>query len=168
MLRGGVELGEDVGWGDGEIGDEVFGDVGGGKARSGGFDAAYVRALHVEAVTEEAEHLFDVVLEGADDVFFEEGLSAAMFGEHAADGLGLVEEAANFIDKRALAAEVEGALAAVFAPGEAVVWAEASAAVGSPGGDDGALVGEAGGFFAEEGEGGVVLPWRAHAYTVAD
>ncbi len=163
-----MEFGEEGWQGEGEFWYEVFGDVGGGEAWPGGFDAADVGALDVEAVAEEAEHLLDVLLEGSDDVFFELGLSAAVFADHAAGGLGLVEEAANLVDEGALAAEVDGALSAVFAPGEAVVGAEASAAVGSPGGDDGALVGEAGGFFAEEGEGGVALRGRVHAYRIAD
>ena len=140
---GAVELGEDVGWRDGEFGDEVLGDVGGGEAWSGGFDAAEFPSVEAEPVAEEAVDLLEIPLDGADDVFFEEGLSAAMLAEHAADGLGLVEEAADFVDEGALAAEVDGALSAVFAPGEAVVWAEASAAVGSPGFGDGALGGEA-------------------------
>jgi hypothetical protein len=163
-LRVGVKFGEKGRHGEGEFWDEVFGDVGGGEAWSGGLDAADVRSLHVKAVAEEAEYLLDVLLEGADDVFFELGLSAAMLADHAADGLGLVEEATDFVDEGALAAEIDGALSAVFAPGEAVVGTEASAAVGSPGGDDGPLGGEAGGFFAEEGEGGVVSWVHEHVY----
>ena len=143
-------------------GDGEFGDVGGCQAWPGSFDAADLPAVEVEAVAEEEEYFFEVLVDGADDVFSEEGLSAAMFAEHSSDSLGLVEEAADFVDEVALAAEVDGALAAVFTPGEAVVGAEASAAVGSPGGGDSALGGEAGGVFAEEGEGWVVVWGGVH------
>ncbi len=139
--------------------DEVFGNVGGGEAWSGGFDAADIGALDVEAVAEEAEHLFDVLLKGANDVFFEEGLPAA-------DGLGFVKEMADFVDEGALAAKVDGALPAVLAPSEAVVGAEAATAVGAPGGDDGALAGEAGGIVAEESKGFVVFLACIHAYSI--
>jgi hypothetical protein len=145
----------------------VFGDVGGGEAWSGGFDAADIGALDVEAVTEEAEHLFDVLPEGANDVFFEEGLPAAMLADHAADGLGFVKEMADFVDERALAAEVDGALPAVLSPGEAVVGAEPATAVGAPGGDDGSLAGEAGGIVAEESQGFVVILAHVHVYSIS-
>ncbi len=147
--------------------DEVFGNVGGGEAWPGGFDAADIGALDVEAVAEKTEHLFDVLLEGANDVFFEEGLPEAVLADHAADGLGLVEEAANFVDERALAAKVDGALPAVLSPGEAVVGAETATAVGAPGGDDGALAGEACGIVAEESEGFVVILVHVHAYSIS-
>ena len=140
----------------------MLGDVGGGETGAGGFDAAEVPAFKVEAIAEEAEHLLEVALDGADDVFSEEGLPAAVFAEHAADGLGVVEEAADFVDKGALAAEVDGALTAVFAPGESVVGSEAATAVGAPCGGDGALGGEAEWVFAEEGEGWVVFGGGVH------
>ncbi len=66
------------------IGVEVFGDVGGGEAWSGGFDTADIRALDVEAVAEEEEHLFDVLADGANDVLSEEGGIATMLTFHAA------------------------------------------------------------------------------------
>ncbi len=59
-----------------------------------------------------------------------------------------MEESADLVDEGALAAEVDEALSAVLAPSQAVVGAEAATSVGSPGGDDGTLVGEAGGIFA--------------------
>lgn len=52
-VRHAVELGEDFGWWDGELGDEVFGDVGCGETQGGGFGAAEVPAVEVEAVAEE-------------------------------------------------------------------------------------------------------------------
>lgn len=159
-----VELGEDVGWGDGEFGDEVLGDVGGGAGWSCCFGAAEFPAVEVEAVAEEAEHLLEVALDGADDVFSEQGLSTAMFAEHAANGLGLVEETAGFFEEGALAAEVDGTLSAVLAPGEAVVGAKASAAVSAPSFGDGALGSEAEGILAKEGEGFVVLLGYGHMY----
>ena len=119
-LRVGAELGEDFGWWDGEFGDEVFGDVCGGEAWSGRFGATKVPAFKVEAASEDEKHLLDVALEGADDVFAEEDLSAAVFAEHAAGSLGLVEELADLVDEGPGAAEVDGALPAVFAPGEAL------------------------------------------------
>ena len=157
-----MDLGENVGWGDGELGDEVFGDVGNGEAWSGRFGAAELPAVEVEAASEEEEGFLEVALNGADDVFAEESLPAAVFAEHAADGLGLVEESSDFVDDRALATKVDGSLAAVFAPGEAVVGAEASPAVGAPGGDDGSLGGEAEWIFAEEVDCGVVLGRFGH------
>ena len=156
------ELGEDFGWGDGEFGDEVLGDVGCREAQAGGLGAAEVPSVEVEAASEQEEYLLEVALDGADDVFAEEGLSSAVFAEHAADGLGLVEESADFVDEGTVAAEVDGALAAVFAPSEAEVGSEAAAAVGAPGGGDGALGGEAERVFAEEGEGRVVFGGSVH------
>ena len=105
-------------------------------------------------------------MDGADDVFAEECLSAAMFAEHTADGLGLVEEVADFVDEGGLAAEVDGALAAVFTPGESEVGAETPAAVGAPSGGDRALGGEAEWVFAEEGEGWVVFWGDVHGQGV--
>lgn len=167
-LRGGVgarfRFGEERWEREGEFGYEVLGDVGRGEAWASRFCAAQLPSVEVEAVAEKADHLFDVLLEGADDVFLELGLFAAVLADHAADGLGLVEEAADFVDEGARAAEVDGTLPAVFSPGEAVVRAEASAAVGAPGFDDGALGGEAGGVFAEEGEGFVVFWIYIHVY----
>ena len=95
------------------------------------------------------------------------GESLADLAFQAKRGLGLVEESADFVDEGALAAEVDGALAAVFAPGEPVVGAEVAAAVGAPGGGDRALGGEAGGGFAEESEGGVELLMYGHVSTIA-
>ncbi len=145
----------------------MLGDVGGGEAWSGGFDAAYVGALDVEAVAEEAEHLFDVFLEGTDDVFFEERGAAAVLADHAADGLSLVKEEADLANDGALAAEVDGALPAVFAPNEAVVGAETATAVSAPGGDNRALVGEAVGILAEDGDGFVAACLHVHAFTIS-
>ncbi len=142
----------------------MLGDVGGGEAWPGGSDSAYFGAFDVEAVAEEAEHLFDVLADGSADLFAEECGASAMLAADAALGVGLVEEAANFFDEGALAAEVDGALASVLSPCEAAVGTEAAPAVGSPGFDDGALVGEARGIFAEEGEGFVVGCGRGHAY----
>ncbi len=85
--------------GEGELWDEVLGDVGGGEAWSGGLDAADVGAFDVEAVAEEAEHFFDVLFEWADDVFAEESPVAAVLSFEAPGGLGLVEEAADFVDE---------------------------------------------------------------------
>ena len=134
-----------------------MGDVGGGETGARGFDAAEEPAFKVEAIAEEEEYLLEISLYGADDVFSEEGQPAAVFAEHAAGDLGVVEEAADFVDKGALAAQVDGALTAVFAPGESVVGAETPAAVGAPSGGDGALGGEAEWIIAEESEGGVVF-----------
>jgi hypothetical protein len=145
----------------------VLGDVGGGEAWSGGFHAADVGALDVEAVAEEAEHLFDVFLEGADDVLSEEAGVSAVFADHAADGLGLVKEEADLANDGALAAEVDGALPAVFSPNEAVVGAETATAVVSPGGGNCALVGEACGIFAEERDGFVVARGSVHAFSIS-
>ena len=152
--------------GEGELWDEVLGDVGGGEAWSGGLDAADVGAFDVEAVAEEAEHFFDVLFEWADDVFADESPVAAVLSFEAPGGLGLVEEAADFVDEWAVGAEVDGALPAVFAPGESVVGSEAAAAVGAPGGDDGALGGEAVGVVAEEVEGVVAGRINVHAYSM--
>ncbi len=49
--------------------------------------------------------------------------------------------------------EVDGALAAVTAVGEAIVGAKTFSAAGSPGGDDGALGGEEAGVGEDEGAG---------------
>ena len=135
-------------------------------AWSGGLGAADVGAFDVEAVAEEAEHFFDVLFEWADDVFSEELPVAAVLLFEASGGLGLVEEAADFVDEWAVGAEVDGALAAVFAPGESVVGSEATAAVGAPGGDDGALGGEAVGVVAEEVEGVVAGRVYVHVYSI--
>ena len=136
-------------------------------AWSGGLDAADVGALDVEAVAEEAEHLFDVLFEWPNDVFSEELPVAAVFSYEASGGLGLVEEEAAFVDEWAVGAEVGGALSAVFAPGESVVGSEAAAAVGAPGGDDGALGGEAVGVVAEEVEGVVAGRVYIHVYSIS-
>jgi hypothetical protein len=50
--------------------------------------AAYFRSLDVEAAAEEQEHLFDVLIEGADNIFSEEGGAATGLAFHAADGVG--------------------------------------------------------------------------------
>ena len=68
------------------------------------------------------------------------------------------------VGEGAVAAEVDGVLAAVLAPGEAVVGTEAATLVGAPGGDDGALTGEAVGVVFEVGEGFVALLSSGHAY----
>ena len=77
----------------------------------------------------------------------EEVFTAAAFGlgDHAvvvAAGLKLGEEAADLGGELFGGAEVEGALAAVGAVGEAVVGAAAAAILGAVGGDDGAAAGE--------------------------
>ncbi|NLS95382.1 MAG: hypothetical protein GXX96_24840 [Planctomycetaceae bacterium] len=152
---------------EGKFWDQVFRDVGGGEARAGGFDPADVGAFDVEAIAEEAEYLFDVLFEGPDDVFSEELPVAAVLSYEAPGGLGLVEAAADFVDEGAVGAEVDGALSAGFAPGESVVGSEAAPAVGAPGGDDGALSGEAVGVVGEEADGWVVGCTCDHAYMIA-
>ena len=91
----------------------------------------------------EEEGLFEVLLDGAEDSFAEFGSGAAGLTAEAVVGLAGAEEAADLVDEWALASEVDGALSVAFAVGEAVVGPEASAAVGAPGGDDGALAGDA-------------------------
>ncbi len=90
-----------------------------------------------------------------------------MLSFEAPGGVGLVEEAADLVDERAVGAEVDGVLSAVFAPGESVVGSEAPPAVGAPGGDDGALVGEAFGVVGEEVEGIVAGRGDVHTYSIS-
>ncbi len=144
----------------------MFGDVGRGETWSGGSDSAYLGAFDVEAVAEECEHLLDVLPEGSADLFSELGSLEAGLAADATGGVGLMEEDADLSDDGALAAEVDGALPAVFAPGEAVVGSEAATAVGAPCGDDGALGGEACGVIGEELDGGVALRGRVHVYSI--
>ena len=86
----------------------------------------------------------------------------------AASGVGLVEEDADLADDGSLAAEVDGALSAAVAPGESVVGSEAALAGGAPGGDDGALAGEAVGVVGEEADGCMVGCTCGHAYMLAN
>ncbi len=65
-------------------------------------------------------------------------------GEEVADGVGDL-----------VVTEVDGALAAVAAVGEAIVGSKTFSAAGSPGGDDGALGGEEAGVGEDEGAGTV-------------
>jgi hypothetical protein len=67
------------------------------------------------------------------------------------------KETADLLHEWAFATEVDGALSAVFTPGEAVVGSETPSVIGSPGGDYGALAGEPLGVAAKDGDGGVVL-----------
>ena len=165
---GRCQFGEEAREWEGEFGDEVCGHVGGGGAWSGESYAADFRAFEVEAVAEEGEHLLDVLVEGADDFFAEEGGAEAGLSFEAARGVGLVEEDADLADDGTLAAEVDGALSAVFAPGESVVGSEAALAGGAPGGDDGALSGEGVGVLFEEADGWMVECTSVHKYMLAN
>jgi len=63
--------------------------------------------------------------------------------------LELVEELADSVSQLSGAAEVDGALAAVVAIDELEIGTESASAIGTPGGDDGALGGEALGVLEE-------------------
>ncbi len=119
--------------------------------------AAEFIAFEIEAAAVYEEGLIEVAFEGAEDLAAETGAALADSALEADRGLDRIQKASDLVDERALAAEVEGALATIFAPDEAVVGAEASAAVGSPGGGDGALVGETFVVVAEELDGGALF-----------
>ena len=145
----------------------MFGDVGGGKAWSGGLEAAEFPSLEIESVAEKADDSVEVSLDGAYEVFALKGNAASGFAFQLERGLGVLEESEDFVDEGALTAEVQGVLAAVFSPGEPVVGAEASPAVGAPGGGDAALGGKAEWIFAEEGEGWVGVLGNGHVHGIA-
>jgi len=122
---GRCQFGEGARKWEGEFGDEVWRHVGGGEAWSGLSYAADFGSFEVKPVAEEGEHPLDVLIEGADDVFAEEGGAEA--------GLSF----------------------------------EAASAGGSPGGDDGALPGEAVGVVGEEAAGWMVGCTSVHTYILA-
>ena len=102
-----------------------------------------------------AEYILKVLFDRLEDPLAEFGAGTADLAAKAVVGLADPEEAAYFVDERALAAEVDGVLPGAFAVGETVVGSETLALVGAPGGDDGALAGEAEGFILEELECGM-------------
>ena len=92
---GRCQFGEGARKWEGEFGDEVWRHVGGGEAWSGLSYAADFGSFEVKPVAEEGEHPLDVLIEGADDVFAEEGGAEAGLSFEAAWGVGLVEEEAD-------------------------------------------------------------------------
>ena len=95
-------------------------------------------------------------LEGSADL----GLEAFVELVVAVGALKLGEELSEAVGD-GTGAEVDGALAATAAVGEAEVGAEASSSADSPGGDDGALGGEEAGVGEDEGSGAIVASFLA-------